>query len=482
MRQLFILSIVAFILFPSCNNKSNQEKPFDTVLISNPKHKASCVRFASDEHDNPIISWCETDEAERKFFYLSFFENGKFGTPVNIPIEQNAAIHEEGMPKAAIKSDGTIIAVYETVSPTPENGWAGFIHYIQSFDKGKSWTKPLCVHADTSSGKSRSFADITRLSNGEIGASWLDVSLDNKKNGRTVKFAKTNGRNGFEDERLVDSFACECCRTAISGNDGKISIVFRDIISDSVRDISVSTSSNNGDTFSKAVSFSNDDWIVNGCPHNGPSVVNDKENVCAAWFTGSQKRGVYYCELNNNEEVVYKKLISPNGKNIQLCLAPDGSKVLAYNEIRRQPARPVGGADSFYSRIIVNKIEGEKVLEANITLSKAHAGYPVIHAMKKNNIAVAWTENDKIFYSLLNTHDISNTIQQSAIMHVTNENKLLHVKLEYKKDPVCGMPLSHGAKDTTLYKEKIIGFCSKECKEEFLKNPKQYVLKLGKEL
>jgi hypothetical protein len=245
MRQLFILLITVFILLPSCNYKSSQEKFFDRVLISNPKHKASCVRFDSDEQHNPIISWCETDEAGRKFFYLSFFEekNGRFGKPVSVPMEQNAAIHEEGMPKVAIKSDGTIIAVYETVSPTPENGWAGFIHYIQSFDKGKSWTKPLCVHADTSRGKSRSFADITRLSNGEIGASWLDVSLDNKKNGRTVKFAKTNGRNGFDNERLVDSFACECCRTAISSNDGKISIVFRDIISDSVRDISVSVDS-----------------------------------------------------------------------------------------------------------------------------------------------------------------------------------------------------------------------------------------------
>jgi YHS domain-containing protein len=210
--------------------------------------------------------------------------------------------------------------------------------------------------------------------------------------------------------------------------------------------------------------------------------VNDKENVYAAWFTGSQKRGVYYCELNNNEEAVFKKLISPNGKNIQLCLAPDGSKVLAYNEIRRQPARPVGGADSFYSKIVVNKIEGKKVLEANITSSKAHAGYPVIHAMKKNNIAVAWTEDDKVFYTLLNTHDISNTIQPSPIMPVATENKLLHVKLDYEKDPVCGMPLSHGAKDTTSYNKKIIGFCSDGCKEQFLKNPKQYAIKLGKEL
>jgi hypothetical protein len=152
--------------------------------------------------------------------------------------------------------------------------------------------------------------------------------------------------------------------------------------------------------------------------------------VCAAWFTGSKKKGVYYCELNHNREVVFKKLINPNGKNIQLCLAPDGSKVLAYNEIRLE-------AGSFYSMIVVNKIEGEKVLEANITSPDAHAGYPVVYAMKKGNIAVAWTEADKVFYCLLNTDDISNTTQQSAVIPVAFENKLQHAKLDGDKHTIC---------------------------------------------
>lgn len=477
MKQLFVLSITILLLLPSCNNKSNEEPNFDTTLISNPKHKASCVRFASDENNNPVVSWCETDEAEKKFFYLSFFEerSQKFSKAISIPIEQNAAIHEEGMPKVAIKGDGTIVAVYETVSPTPENGWAGFIHYIQSFDKGKSWTKPLCVHLDTTSGKTHSFADITRLSNGEIGASWLDVSSDYEKNGRPVKFAKTNGRNGFGNERLVDSLACECCRTAISSNEGKISIVFRDIISDSIRDISVSTSTDNGDTFSPSVSFSNDDWVINGCPHNGPSVVNTKENVYATWFTGGPKKGVYYCELsNNNKEVIFKRLISQNGKNIQLCLSADGSRVLAYNEIMRQ-------SDSFYSRIIVNKIGKGKIFEANITSPKAHASYPVIHAMKKDNIVVAWTENDKVYCSMLNANEISKTVQKSFVNPILAERELPLIKLDSKKDPACGMPVRNGTEDTTLYEGKIMGFCSKDCKEAFVKNPKEYKVEFKKE-
>jgi len=38
------------------------------------------------------------------------------------------------------------------------------------------------------------------------------------------------------------------------------------------------------------------------------------------------------------------------------------------------------------------------------------------------------------------------------------------------KDPTCGMPVGAGIDDTLHYNNKAIGFCSKECKDEFLKD------------
>ena len=43
--------------------------------------------------------------------------------------------------------------------------------------------------------------------------------------------------------------------------------------------------------------------------------------------------------------------------------------------------------------------------------------------------------------------------------------------VDNKKDPSCGMPLTAGIGDTAHYKNKVYGFCSKECKAEFAKNP-----------
>ncbi len=44
--------------------------------------------------------------------------------------------------------------------------------------------------------------------------------------------------------------------------------------------------------------------------------------------------------------------------------------------------------------------------------------------------------------------------------------------VDNKKDPTCGMPVTAGINDTAHYENKVIGFCSSECKNEFLKNPK----------
>ena len=44
-----------------------------------------------------------------------------------------------------------------------------------------------------------------------------------------------------------------------------------------------------------------------------------------------------------------------------------------------------------------------------------------------------------------------------------------------KKDLACGMPLTAGVEDTVHYKGKLYGFCSTECKEEFLKNPEGHL-------
>lgn len=405
MKNYFFIACI-LLLTASCD--SSHKKETTNVCISDSTMQANCVYLTSDENDQPVISWCETEKATDSMrFYMAFFDgrNSSFLERINIPLEPNTNLHEEGMPKLAFKKDGTIIAVYEVAINSEKNRFAGMVRYIVSGDKGKSWTTPVSLHSDTSQDNSHSFAAIATLSDGEVGACWLDQSFDKEIGGRPVKFAKTNADNRFEGEITIDSVACQCCRIAISSSEGgKIAVAFRDIISDSIRDMSVSSSNDNGKSFTPAVSFSHDGWVIDGCPHNGPSLALAGNSVYAAWFTGGPEKGVYYCEINDKKETINKQLLSDQGRFIQLCLLKDGSRVLAFNE---------------NNKILLNKIQSVNVTTEEIRMDKSMAGYPVIRSFGSNNIVVAWTSNAKVYYRVSNANEIITPFKFSSARSTT---------------------------------------------------------------
>ena len=59
-------------------------------------------------------------------------------------------------------------------------------------------------------------------------------------------------------------------------------------------------------------------------------------------------------------------------------------------------------------------------------------------------------------------------------------SKEVALVVDNKYDPVCKMPVTAGITDTTTSNGKTIGFCSPECKDEFLANPKDYQLVMKK--
>ena len=75
------------------------------------------------------------------------------------------------------------------------------------------------------------------------------------------------------------------------------------------------------------------------------------------------------------------------------------------------------------------------------------------------------TSNDKANAGSVDTN-------QMAAMDTTTEKTYAVSLVNNKKDPTCGMPVTAGISDTAHYEKNILGFCSVECKNEFLKNPK----------
>jgi YHS domain-containing protein len=58
----------------------------------------------------------------------------------------------------------------------------------------------------------------------------------------------------------------------------------------------------------------------------------------------------------------------------------------------------------------------------------------------------------------------------TAIMPADSIKSYDQALVDNKKDPSCGMPVTAGVSDTLHFKNKVLGFCSSECKESFTKD------------
>lgn len=466
MRKLILLYTIIALFLQGCDAVDREQIKHNPVLVSSVKSTASCVFLTKDNMGLPAISWIEQDSLKHKYFYFANWDTnaGRFGTAIAIPIQPNTSIHEEGMPKIAFKGDGTIVAIYETSVPSSTSKWGlSDIQYTMSFDRGKSWTERKSIQADVPLLGSRSFADIIRLDDGEIAVSWLDTDPINPALGRPVKFARTNANEGFGRAVLVDSAACQCCRTAMSTNgQGQVNVVFRDLLPGSIRDISISVSSDNGFNFSKPIPFSNDHWVVDGCPHNGPSVVFVGATKYVSWYTGAKRSGVYYAELDANNKTVVKRELSSEARFVQLELMPTGDRIATFDV-----AYEKGGAT--FKKIMVNRINDKGLFEKEVSLPLSHASYPVITALGKDQIVVAWADDNKIYYRLETIETINIAVHKEDAAPSTTEKMPLSEAMSSAKDPVCGMMVSAGSESEQIVNHgDTIRFCSAACKRAFL--------------
>lgn len=344
--------------------------------ISSTGSTAESVYLTNDHQNNPVIVWTENSEGKRTLFFATSKDNGEtFSEKISLPLTNDVATHAESMPKVAFKKDGTIIVVYEKKAPVQENKYAGSIHYVLSTDGGKSWTKESYIHNDTVAGRSRSYFDIAPLPDGEIGAAWLDIKMNNEA-GRSVRFAKTVGSK-FSNEMLIDSSACQCCRIDVYSDAAeKIHIAYRGFMKSfmgkTIRDMMLTTSADNGQSFSAPVRISEDNWAIDGCPHTGPSLCGNNEGLYCCWYTEGNGTGIYYSfKRHTDSSFRQRQLISGSGRFPQ-SVADESRVVMVWQESR-------GEENQRFSQVLYQVMgEGTTIKTGVLTPQNVNAYLPVV--------------------------------------------------------------------------------------------------------
>lgn len=155
----------------------------------------------------------------------------------------------------------------------------------------------------------------------------------------------------------ITNSVCYCCKTSLLSVGSNVYAVWRHVYPGSMRDMAFAMSTNRGRTFSAPVRIARDQWQIDGCPDNGPSlaVLGDK-SIHVAWPTAADGKdakqlAVFYAVSRDGKTFGPRTRISMNGSasHPQITASTDGSTIVAWDEVV-DGARRLGLA-----RVRVNK-------------------------------------------------------------------------------------------------------------------------------
>jgi hypothetical protein len=327
--------------------------------------------------------------------------------------------HGEAPPKIEYAPNGTLYALYAVGKVIPGRRFPfTTLRMAASRDGGRTWSKPQSVASDSTTG-SRNFHALHASDDGSLYVAWLETG-SNGKSGSYITRSTDGGTTWSTPVRIALGEACPCCRTAIAtGRNGQVFVAWRNVTPANVRDIVVARSSDFGATWNAPILVHNDDFVIDGCPHAGPTMHADSTGrLHIAWWTGADgKAGVYYANSTDGGDTFSRALEISSGRLVRpshVQLALDGMNVaVAWDD----------GRDSIPRVLLrLSRNAGETFTDAATVSAPDVAGmFPVI-LLADGRLTVAWSQHTREEH-LVSGHGQPNMKDPNATMPLPTVGK-----------------------------------------------------------
>jgi hypothetical protein len=412
-RQLIWLTTWLLILTAGCNKSqlttSVPEAPLTIRAIESPATGDAREPELSATPDGRIIlSWVERIADQRYALRAAMRDRSGWTEPLTVAEGDNWFINWADFPSVIGLSDGSL-AAHWLVKSGP--GTYAYNVNIAISREGKTWTKPIVPHLDNTQTE-HGFVSLIPLVDGRAGAIWLDgrnmkdMKADHAEGkpspvNMTLRYAAIDANGNISDEAELDERVCECCQTSAALASDGIVAVYRDRSQNEIRDIYTVRQANG--TWQKPQAVHRDNWEINGCPVNGPSIAAAGNRVVVAWFTGAAGNPTAKVAFSSDAGKTFEAPIQfDDGETqgrVDVLLLPDGSALVCW-----LAGNPEGGAIKV-RRVQANGTLGSPSVVAQTDISRS-SGFPRI-ALLGNEVLFAWTEFGKPAKVRLGVADVS---------------------------------------------------------------------------
>lgn len=312
-----------------------------------------------------------------------------FAAPVRVNnVDGDARLNGEQPPHVALVSltgrEPAIVIVWTT-----KGGDGTKLLQSRSDDGGRSFTPGALVPGSDAAGN-RGWEAIAVEPGGRVDAVWLDHRELAKNStmatshhdhdahaaagSQRASEAKPDGVAMAQQSKLffasldgtvaphaVTGGVCYCCKTAlVGGAGGAVYAAWRHVYPGNLRDMAFTLSHDGGRTFAPPVRVSEDKWMLEGCPDDGPSMaVDGHKRIHIVWPTlvgvataeAEPTIALFYAMSTDGTHFTARERIPTEGMphHPRLAISADGSLTVAWDELAngaRRIAIGRGTADS----------------------------------------------------------------------------------------------------------------------------------------
>lgn len=371
-----------------------------------------------------VVTWGATVRADSDVYASVSRDGGRtFGAPTRVnDVDGDASVGGEQPPHVALvpraNRDPSIVVVW-----TAKRQGGTRILVARSDDGGASFSAANPLAGGEAAGN-RGWEAIATGPDGRVVSVWLDhrelagatgqtpmhheghdhasgdkVPVDGASRAQLSKlyFSRLGDAPPAGDNagRAIAAGVCYCCKTAVAaGANGSIFAAWRHVYPGNIRDIAFTVSRDGGRTFAEPVRVSDDRWVLDGCPENGPAMALDsRQHVHIVWPTlvnesapdGEPTLELFYAVSNDGLGFSKRRRVPTEGvpRHAQIAATRDDSLMVVWEE-----------QTSGTRRIVAGRARGGQPFTRRIVSTGGRAVYPVVASAGATTF-VAWTSELK---------------------------------------------------------------------------------------
>ena len=248
--------------------------------------------LAVDSAGRVYLSWLERNVDSTVSLRLAIRGDGTWSSPVTVTSRSDLFVNWADFPSIYVAPSGRIVMHW--LQRRAGGKYSYDVMIRQSTDGGATWSEPRVLHDDNVAAE-HGFVSFVAAGGDSIEAVWLDGRAtaggehdnhDAPRGAMQLGNARIGPDGGISATSLIDNRICDCCQTSAAMTARGPMVVYRDRSPDEIRDIGVVRRVNG--TWTEPARVHADEWHIEGCPVNGPSIVANGDEVAVAWFTGAR--------------------------------------------------------------------------------------------------------------------------------------------------------------------------------------------------